>query len=221
MPKAPARRPPKSTVRLPRVEREQQLLDAAITCFIAQGYQGTAVEDIAVAAGVTRPVIYNLFGSKDGIYLACLARARAELDRELMAAATQATAQSRLRAGIEGYFRFVERNRESWQLLFAGGIAVAGPAAEEAQRLRFATVDRIVALLGVDLGGLPRRRLQAYAHALSGAGEQLAKWWMSQPRIRREELVENLMRLAWDGLQVELASRPSPPPAVGRSRPSR
>lgn len=204
MPKAPAPRPPKTAVRLPRAEREQQLLDVALKCFIAHGYQGTAVEDIAAAAGITRPVIYNLFGSKDGIYLACLARARAELDRELDAAAGEATAQARLRAGIEGYFRFVERNRESWQLLFAGGIAVAGPAAEEAQRLRFATVERIVALLGIDLAGLPRRRLQSYAHALSGAGEQLAKWWMTQPRIRRGELVDSLMRLAWDGLQVEL-----------------
>uniref|UniRef100_UPI00037A42DC TetR/AcrR family transcriptional regulator n=1 Tax=Solimonas variicoloris TaxID=254408 RepID=UPI00037A42DC len=55
--------------RVPRAFREEQLLDVAQALFAKQGYQGTSIEDIAAAAGVTRPMVYNYFESKDGIYL--------------------------------------------------------------------------------------------------------------------------------------------------------
>jgi len=62
----------KVQTRMKPEDRERQLLEVAQRMFVERGYQGTAMEDIAKAAGVTRPVVYKLFGNKDGIYLACL-----------------------------------------------------------------------------------------------------------------------------------------------------
>jgi len=190
-------------VRLPKAHRVEQLLNVALELFIAHGYQGTSMEDIASAAGVTRPIVYNHFGSKDGIYLACLRRARTDLDRQLAHAGNFSRLEDRLRAGVSGYFNFVEQNRLSWRLLFAGGVAVAGPAAEEAARLRFSTVDGIAQLFAGVTRNNDRTALLAYAHALSGAGEQLAKWWLTQPQLPKEVVVELMVRLMWQGLQAQ------------------
>src|SRR6476620_6238480 len=71
-------------IRLPRAERELQILEVALEMFISKGYQGTSMEDIAEAAGISRPIVYNLFGTKDAIYLACLRDARQHLDQRLV-----------------------------------------------------------------------------------------------------------------------------------------
>lgn len=199
---------PVSPSRLPRERRGQQLLDVALQLFIEQGYQGTSMEDIASAAGVSRPIIYNHYGSKDGIYLACLRSARAELDRCIAESALAGdTLELRLRGGITGYFTFVERNRSAWRMLFGGGVAVAGTAAEEAAALRNATVRGITDLLASVVVGVDRPTLEAYAHATSGAGEQLAKWWQLNPEMSRSQVVDHLMAFAWQGLQPLAAMR--------------
>lgn len=194
--RAPAR------ARMDRASRERQLLDVALRLFIEHGYQGTSIEDLASAAGVTRPIIYHHFGSKDGIYLACLRRARAELNQRMIGAAqSPAEPQERVRRGVDAYFAFVEDNRAAWAILFGGGVAVAGPAATEAARLRTATVQQIAMLLIASLPQVDKLVLEAFAHCVSGAGEQLAKWWQSNPALSRAELVQHLMRFAWGGLQ--------------------
>lgn len=189
--------------RMPRARREQQLLNVALQLFIEHGYQGTSMEDIASAAGVTRPIVYNHFGSKDGIYLACLRRARASLDQHIVDAAQDPTTiEGRLKAGIEGYFTFVEENRCSWHLLFGGGAAIAGTAAEEASRLRFQTVEKITQLLLTVVQGIDEETCEGFAHAVSGAGEQVAKWWMQRPHITKQHVVGLMLSFTWNGLKA-------------------
>src|SRR5882757_4472745 len=76
--------------RVPRAIREQQLLDLAEALFIDNGYAGFSIEDLCQAANVSRPVVYHHFGSKDGIYLACLRRIRDEFEAALIDAASHA-----------------------------------------------------------------------------------------------------------------------------------
>jgi AcrR family transcriptional regulator len=186
--------------RMPRAEREQQMIEVALNLFVSAGYQGTSIEDIAAAAGVSRPILYKLFGSKDKIYLACLERARECLNNCLIEAVGSASSfQDRLRAGIDGYFQFVEQNRAAWRLLFAGGAAVAGSAAEEARHLRFDTVGKIADLLSPFMSGIEKSALEINAHALSGAAEQVAKWWLENDQTSRETVVDLLTSLLWAG----------------------
>jgi AcrR family transcriptional regulator len=189
---------------MPRAEREQQMIEVALNLFVSAGYQGTSIEDIAAAAGVSRPILYKLFGSKDKIYLACLERARECLNNCLMEAVGSASSfQDRLRAGIDGYFKFVEQNRAAWRLLFAGGAAVAGSAAEEARQMRFETVGMIADLLSPFMSGIQDSALEIHAHALSGAAEQVAKWWLENEHASRETVVDLLTSLLWAGFGFE------------------
>jgi AcrR family transcriptional regulator len=182
-------------------DRERQLLEVAQRMFVERGYQGTAMEDIAKAAGVTRPVVYKLFGNKDGVYLACLQKARDVLNTYIIEHALKGEGlKGRLRGGIEGYFSFVECERDAFRFLYDSGAAVAGPAAQAASQMRFDTVDRIALLLSDLKGVISEEEITATAHALSGAGEQLAKWWLSQPPVPKATVVNTMFNLLWAGL---------------------
>jgi AcrR family transcriptional regulator len=189
-------------IRLPRAQRESQILTVALGLFISKGYQGTSMEDIAAAAGVTRPVIYKLFGVKDAIYLACLKQARQNLEQRLShTSRSESTPHARLCAGIYGYFQFVEQDRAAWHLLFGGGAAVAGTVAGQATRLRFETARMIADLLEPNFPDVERSILEMHAHALSGAAEQLAKWWIENNHVERAHVVQILTSLMCRGFQ--------------------
>ena len=193
--------------RLPRLDREQQLLSVAMTIFVARGYQGSTVEDIAFAAGVTRPIVYKHYGSKDQIYLACLRYARTLLDASLLTQAFKNDSLSaRLLAAAEGYFAFVETHQTPWRLLYESGTAVAGMASEENKRLRAKTVEQVFQLLREVAVNVSDLELMIRANAISGAGEQLAKWWVMHPDVSKEQVVSALYDFSWAGL-----SKFSPP----------
>lgn len=183
--------------------RRAQLLAVAERVFAERGYQGTAVEDIAAAAGVTRTLIYKYFADKDAIYLECLRAARDELDTALVTAAGgAATPEDQLRAGLRAYFRFVRDRGSTWDVLFGGGAAVAGGVVEAAAELRYATAEAIAVLVRAAAPHVDDESASAYAHAISGAAEQLAKWWRRHPEVAVDVLVERMMDALWTGLRA-------------------
>src|SRR3954471_16258736 len=97
-----------------RAERERQMLDVAEEVFAEQGYAVVSMEEIAVRVGVSKPMLYEYFGSKEGLPLATIGRARTELF-ETTASAIQAaeTAEDKLRSGYLAYFRFNEAHRRA------------------------------------------------------------------------------------------------------------
>lgn len=188
--------------RLAPEARRAQLVAAAEDVFVREGYQGTAVEDIAAAAGVTRTLIYKYFADKDEIYLLCLRAARDELDAAVVAAAGSATTpEAQLRAGLGAYFRFVRDRGSAWDVLFGGGAAVAGPVADAAAEQRYATGELVAGLVRAAVPAIDAETASTYAHALSGAGEQAAKWWRRHPDVPVETMVERLMDTLWTGLE--------------------
>jgi AcrR family transcriptional regulator len=202
-------------VRLPRAEREQQLLDVAEELFTTRGYADTSLEDIARGAGVTRPVIYDLHGNKEAVFLACVHRRRTELQQEIVAAAASTTdPRERLIRGTDAYYRLLETDPRRWELLFGPAGPAVGTLAAALTAQRFRTVQFIADVLQVHAPHIPRERLELYAHAVSGSSEQVGRWWLTQPHLPREHVVEQLVDLIWAGLE-RLALSP-PPDAVGK-----
>jgi AcrR family transcriptional regulator len=204
---APRGVPPPIRQRLTREARVEQLLDVAEQVFAERGYAATSIERLAQVAGVSRPVIYAHFGSKDGIYLACLRRARRLLDESVLGAVLSVEdLEGRLTAGIDATFAFIESRPNSWAVVYHG-VAVSGPVAEEAWRLRLATVDQIAALIQVAAPNTPPRQIEAFAHALSGAVEETERWWRNTPDLSRADAVKRLSEFAWRGVR-QLLERP-------------
>jgi AcrR family transcriptional regulator len=192
--------------------RRAQLLTVAEEVFTRLGYQGTAVEDIATAAGVTRTLVYKYFPDKDAIYLECIRSARAELEESFIAAAGEhATAEAQLRAGLGAYFAFVRDRGQRWDMLFGGGSAVAGNVADEVAELRYDTAEKIAVLVTAAAPQLEAEAASAYAHAISGTAEQLARWSRRQRAMGAEELVQLAMDALWVGLQRMTSTTDGPP----------
>jgi AcrR family transcriptional regulator len=190
--------------RYSRDERITQLLDVAQSLFARHGYVGTSIELIARTAGVSRPVIYSHFGGKDGIYFACVRRARASFQLAVIEGITDVEGLSeRLYAGLDACFAFIESDSDRWAVMFRG-VALSGDAADEAVRMRFETVAMLGALIQDSLPDAPPDRVEAFAHALSGAGEQMERWWRDRPEMTRRQVVDHLHSFAWQGL-VQLA----------------
>jgi len=195
--------------RLAPARRAEQLLDVAERLFAEQDYGSTSIEQIAVAAGVTRPVVYDRFGSKDGIYLACLRRARTQLEESMFTAmAGLEPGPDQLRRGAEAYFGFVESNPQRWRVLFGGGAAVSGAIAEEAVRLRFGTEARFAEMMRTVAPHASEARRRGLAHAIGGAAHQLAQWWLRTPELSRGAVVDSYCDFAWPAI-LALATRAS------------
>src|SRR5690606_25739032 len=118
---SPLRERPAPRERLSAAERAEQLIDVAEALFIAKGYDRTSVGDIAAAAGVSRPVVYEYHGSKEGVYVAALQRAKHRLvDDSAEALAGLRDPREILRAAADVWFSFVERDPDRWVLLYGG-----------------------------------------------------------------------------------------------------
>src|SRR5947199_7675567 len=101
--------------RIPRVEREQTMLDAAGAAFAAHGFHAASMDEIAAAAGISKPMLYNYFGSKQGLYLAFVERdGRDLLESMRLAASPNSSAGERLRAGILAFLTYVAHTSSGW-----------------------------------------------------------------------------------------------------------
>ena len=190
---------------MPRERREQQILDVAGAVFARAGYHSASMDEIADSAGLSKPMLYVYFGSKEGLYLAYIERAGGELVERLVGAAPpedQSTAG--LKARITEFLAFVEEHGDGWKVLFRE-LASTRPFAERVARLRLRIAEAIRRM--IDSAGLdhPPPASDAIAHAIVGAGESLANWWLDHPEIPRDQVA------GWYLSVVQaVVARPSP-----------
>ena len=125
--------------RVPRAEREQQILAAAEEVFAERGFQNTSMDEVSLRVGVSKPMLYEYFTSKEGLLLACVARIRADLHTvtvEAVSAAEPNGPRAVLEAGLEAYFDFADRHGRAWAVLLNESVIVAGPAEEAIEAIR-------------------------------------------------------------------------------------
>lgn len=183
--------------RFSRAERERQILDAAVAVFTDRGFQNASMDAVAERVGVTKPVLYTHFGSKDGLLLACIARARAELLDVTMTAVAAATGpEDILRRGTKAFFDYLDEQGPAWMLLYSEA-TVAGEALES---IRSQQTDFIAALLAAQNPDADPQRLTAWAQVIVGASERLAIWRGGLGNVSSTEATEYLMDLVWTGL---------------------
>lgn len=151
------------------------------------------MDEIADRADVSKPMLYAYFGSKEGLYVAYVDRTGRELLDRLAGATTPSDQPSvRLRAGILEFLAFVEQHREGWQVLF-GELTSIGPVVQEVAALRRRIAEWIMAVLAGATGAqgdVPAVSVQATAHAIVGAGESLANWWLEHPKVKRDQVAD-------------------------------
>jgi AcrR family transcriptional regulator len=175
---------------MPRELREQGILDVAGQVFARAGYESASMDEIAELAGVSKPMLYAYFGSKEGLYLAYIERAgRDLLDRLVEAAPRDAQPAMALRARIAEFLSFVEEHGDGWKVLFRE-LASTRPVAEHVAELRGRIVEAIRRMIDAPKPAHPAPASDAIAHAVVGAGESLANWWLDHPDVGRDEVAD-------------------------------
>lgn len=191
--------------RVGRAERERQILDAAVAVFSERGFQAASMDAVAERVGVTKPVLYTHFGSKDGLLLACIARVRAELLEVTSAAARAAhDPEDMLRRATLAFFDHLERNESAWSVVFCEA-TVAGDALEG---IRAQQTDFTAALLAAQAPDADPQQLAGWAQVIVGACERLAVWRGSVRTVTSEQATAYLMELVWTGLAAS-GARPA------------
>lgn len=183
--------------RVPRTLRRQQLLAQAHDLFVEQGYERASMDELARRAGVSKPMIYDLCGSKEQLFRDVMTAVSAELEECVRAAVTaEAELGDKLRAGVLAFLHFVRQRRPAWTSLLA---ADAGPVGSEGVLLQRRQAELVAGLIveGSHQSGLQPNPLtaQVLAQAVNGAVEFVALWWERHPEVSAEALAELVTRV--------------------------
>jgi AcrR family transcriptional regulator len=194
--------------RLPAAARRNQLLDVALDRFAETGYHGTSMEDIAEAAGVTKPVLYQHFPSKRRLYGELLD----SMGNQLVAsvadrAGAETNPYQQVLAGFGAYFEFVCARPSGFQLLFGSGARRTDEFADTVRKLEEGVASTIARFIDADVDDEHRELL---GYAIVGLGEVAARRWVAAhtgPGGRgldpadAQVLAGRLADLVWAGLR--------------------
>jgi AcrR family transcriptional regulator len=177
------------------------MLDVAERAFAERGYQAVSMDDIAEQVGVTKPMLYEYFGSKEGLLLACIARSRTELYDRTQAAMEGATEpKDMLWRGLVAYFEFVDAHAQAYAVLAHEPKVLPPTTVEAMEKTRRQQVDLISPLLNAYAPEVPAATVEAYAEMIIGACERLGLWRLRHPEVTAEEAARHMMNFSWYGL---------------------
>lgn len=187
--------------RLSASARRAQLIEVGRTVFAKRGYDGATLEEIAETAKVTRPVLYEHFGGKEGLYAVIVDREMEYLVRRISESISAGTPRERMASAALAFLTYVKDQPESFAILThdapvnnAGGgmSAIMNDVAER--------VGAVFTSAFKDAGYDPKAA-PIYAHALVGMVTFVGQWWTHVRKPPVEEVASHLAALSWMGLR--------------------
>jgi AcrR family transcriptional regulator len=196
-------------------QRREQLLGIGRRLFAERGFEGTSVEEVAAQAGVSKPVVYEHFGGKEGLYAVVVDR---EVGR-LLTAATALLAGARTREDFEAaavaLLRYIEDNADGFRILVRDSHPASGSGTFGS------LISDIASQVEYMLGDFFRARgydpklAPMYAQMLVGMVAVTGQWWLDARKPAVEVVAAHLINLAWNGL-ARLDRSPSISAAAAR-----
>jgi AcrR family transcriptional regulator len=189
------------STRLPAARRRRQLLEVALTVFAQQGFYVTSMTDIAEAAGVTKPVLYQHFASKRQLYGELLAEVGSQIQEAITKAVTSANSpREQVERGFAAYFTFVSDHRDAFQLFYASGSWRDEEFSALTHQVENAIAEQVAGLIEIE--GLSAEQRRLLGHGIVGMIEGASTHWLSSNAdADPSELTRQLADLAWRGLR--------------------
>lgn len=177
------------------------MIEIAEAVFAERGYSAASMDDIAERVGVSKPMLYEYFNSKEGLLLACIRQSRAAL-REVTAQATAGATspEDALHRGLLAFFVFIRERRQAWSLLRHEMVLIGTPASDEIEETRRQQTDLIAALMAEHFDAGSGLQAEASAEFIVGACERLAIWCERHDDVSPETATRFAMDIAWAGL---------------------
>jgi AcrR family transcriptional regulator len=198
-------------------QRRAQLLDVGRSVFAQRGYDGASVEEVAARAGVSKPVVYEHFGGKEGLYDVVVDREVQSLLASFTSALVATSPRELLEQATLALLAYVEQQADGFRIL------TREPPSHGGSQTGFATLISDVArrVEHILAGHLAARGFRPelaglYSQALVGQVALVGQWWLDRDEPSRDEVAAHLVNLSWNGLgRLEPAPQLSAHPTSG------
>lgn len=191
---------PRSRRRMSGAERREQLISIGRTLFAEKGFDGTSIEEIAATAQVSKPVVYEHFGGKEGVYAVVVDREMQKLLGMITEALSASHALIKLERAAMALLRYIEESSEGFRILVRDSHAASGTGSFASLISEIASqVEDVLADEFAGRGYDPKLA-PMYAQMLVGMVALTGQWWLDVRKPGREEVAAHLVNLAWNGL---------------------
>jgi AcrR family transcriptional regulator len=186
---------------MPGPERREQLIGVGRSVFAERGYAGTSIEEIAERAKVSKPVVYEHFGGKDGLYAVIIDREVGDLIERIAEALEAPHPREAVERAADAFLRYIEEERDGFRVLVRDAPVIGSPGTLSSVIAGIA--DQVEGLLARELGtrGYDRKIAPVMARALVGMVALTGQWWLDVGKPSREVVAAHLVNLAWNGLK--------------------
>ncbi|MFW0791209.1 TetR family transcriptional regulator [Gordonia sp. CPCC 205333] len=194
-----ARSAPRSRMTGP--QRRAQLIEVARGLFAERGYEGTSIEEVAQRAGVSKPIVYEHFGGKEGLYAVVVDR---EMET-LLSMVTSSLSDNRSRYRVQqvalALLTYMEERTDGFRILVRGDRTSNSETATFSSLLNDA-ISQVEHILAGDFErrGFDPNLAPLYAQALVGMVSVTAQWWLDVREPPKEVVAAHLVNLCWNGL---------------------
>ncbi|MFI9746947.1 MULTISPECIES: TetR/AcrR family transcriptional regulator [unclassified Streptomyces] len=187
-------------VRMTGAERREQLLDIGRTLFAEKGFEGTSVEEIAAKAGVSKPVVYEHFGGKEGLYAVVVDREMRQLLEGVTGALTAGHPRELLEQAAFALLDYIEKYTDGFRILVRDSPVAQSTGTFASLISDIAT--QVEDILGMEFKnrGFDPKLAPLYAQALVGSVALTGQWWLDVRKPDKAEVAAHLVNLAWHGL---------------------
>jgi AcrR family transcriptional regulator len=190
-------------------QRREQLIEVGRKLFADKGFEGTTVEEIAAKASVSKPVVYEHFGGKEGLYAVVVDREIAALlDGITGALSAELNSRETLERAAGALLDYIESNTDGFRILVRD--SPAGQATGSFASLISDVASQVEHILAAEF---KRRKLDPktaplYAPMLVGRVALTGQWWLDSRKMKKDDVAAHLVNLAWNGL-AGLEKKPS------------
>jgi AcrR family transcriptional regulator len=193
--------PRRPRIRMTAADRRDQLVSVARTAFAEKGFDGTSIEEIAARAGVSKPVVYEHFAGKEGLYAVVVDREVSTLLTAIRQAIQTPRAGSRrlLELGTLALLDYIEACPEGFQIIMRDTSETGGGSFASILNDVIARVEGILIPV-FSAQQIDEKAALLYAQALTGLVAMTGQWWLDNPELTKNEVASHLVNLAWNGL---------------------
>jgi AcrR family transcriptional regulator len=181
-------------------ERREQLLDVGRTLFAAKGFEGTSVEEIAAKAGVSKPVVYEHFGGKEGLYAVVVDREMQRLLDMVTGALSGGHPRELLEQAALALLDYVEQSTDGFRILVRDSPVAQSTGTFASLISDIASQVEHILAQEFSARGYDPKTASMYAQMLVGMVALTGQWWLDVRKPKKPEVAAHLVNLAWNGL---------------------
>lgn len=175
-------------------QRREQLVEVGRAVFAERGYDGASVEEIASRAGVSKPVVYEHFGGKEGLYAVIVDRELNHISQLVTQALATGRSKQRIEQAVMALLTYVEEETDGFRILVRPGRSYSTLMNDFV-----AQVSHILAKAFTKQGLNPDFAV-LYGQALVGTVSMTAQWWLEEKSPSKEIVASHIVNLCWNGL---------------------